>query len=296
MRIVLTGSSGLIGTALGHVLEADGHDVVRLVRRPPRSEDEVRWNPAAGELDPAELGSVDAAVNLAGAGVGDRRWTSAYKRTLLESRVAATNTLVGVLTGLDQPPRILLSASGVGAYGLTDRPVDERAPRGEGFVAEMCKAWEAATEPAQRAGVRVCQLRFGVVLSRRGGAVAKLLPLFRLGLGGRLGSGQQYWSWVALADVIRAVRFLFASELSGAVNVTAPHPVTNAEFTRSVGAALHRPTPTIAPAFALRAALGEYATEILGSQQVVPRRLLEAGFRFRYPTVGEALQAAVRGY
>lgn len=296
MRIALTGSSGLVGTALGHVLEADGHDVVRLVRRPPHAAEEVRWHPAAGELDLRELGYVDAAVNLAGAGIGDRRWSASYKRTLVESRTAATGTLATALAGLDRPPRALLSASGVGAYGPTTRAVDEDEPPGTGFVPDMCRAWEAATEPARLAGVRVCRLRFGIVLSRRGGALAKLLPLFRLGLGGRLGSGEQYWSWVALADVIRAVRFLLDHELHGPVNVTAPHPVTNAEFTRALGATLRRPTPTVAPTFALRAALGEYAGEVLGSQQVVPRRLLDTGFRFRYPTVPEALTAALRGY
>ncbi|MQA05889.1 MAG: TIGR01777 family protein [Streptosporangiales bacterium] len=296
MRIAVTGSSGLVGTALGHVLEADGHEVVRLVRRPPHAVEEVRWDPAAGELDLRELGPVDAAVNLAGAGIGDHRWSAAYKRTLVESRTAATGTLATALAGFDPPPRVLLSASGVGAYGPTTRAVDEDEPRGTGFVPDMCRAWEAATEPARLAGVRVCHLRFGIVLSRRGGALAKLLPLFRLGLGGRLGSGEQYWSWVALADVVRAVRFLLDHELRGPVNVTSPYPVTNAEFTRALGATLRRPTPAVAPAFALRAALGEYAGEVLGSQQAVPRRLLDAGFRFRYPTVREALDAAVRGY
>lgn len=298
MRVVVTGSSGLIGTALTDVLEGDGHEVVRLVRREPLTYDEVRWDPVTGHLDPRLLGRVDAAVNLAGAGVGVRRWTDSYKRLMWRSRIDSTTVLARTLAGLPDRPRVLLSASGVDYYDdVRGEPVDETGAPGTAFLAGLCQDWEAATDPASDAGIRVCRLRFGVVLSRRGGALGAMLPLFRLGLGGRLGSGDQYWTWVALADVLRAVRFLLErDDVAGAVNVTSPEPVTNAEFTRVLGAALRRPALLPAPGPALRLALGEYADQVLGSRRVLPRRLLDAGFAFRYPTVDAALSAALRGY
>ncbi|MBO0828219.1 MAG: TIGR01777 family oxidoreductase [Streptosporangiales bacterium] len=298
MRVVVTGASGLIGMALTDVLEADGHEVVRLVRREPLTYDEVRWDPAAGRLDPRLLGRVDAAVNLAGAGVGARRWTDAYKRLMWRSRIDSTTVLARALAGLPDPPRVLLSASGVDYYAdVGGEPVDESGPPGAAFLSGLCQDWEAATGPAADAGVRVCLLRFGVVLSGRGGALGAMLPLFRLGLGGRLGAGDQYWTWVALADVLRAARFLLRrDDVAGPVNVVAPEPVTNAELTYVLGAALRRPAVLPAPAAALRLALGEYADQILASRRVLPRRLLDAGFVFRCPAIEAAVAAALRGY
>jgi uncharacterized protein (TIGR01777 family) len=298
MRVVVTGSSGMIGTALTDVLEADGHEVVRLVRREPLTYDEVRWDPAAGHLDPRLLGRVDAAVHLAGAGVGVHRWTESYKRLIWRSRIDSTTVLARTLAGLPDRPRVLLSASGVDYYDdLDGTPVDETGAPGAAFLSGLCQDWEAATAPAADAGIRVCRMRFAVVLSRRGGALGAMLPLFRLGLGGPLGGGDQYWTWVALADVLRAIGFLLArDDVVGPVNVAAPNPVTNAELTRVLGAALHRPAVLPAPAPALRLVLGEYADQVLRSRRVLPRRLLDAGFEFRYPTIETAVPAALRGY
>ncbi|MGH3380716.1 MAG: TIGR01777 family oxidoreductase, partial [Actinoallomurus sp.] len=268
------------------------------VRREPLTYDEVRWDPATGHLEPRSLGQVDAAVNLAGAGVGVHRWTDSYKRLMWRSRIDSTTVLARTLAGLPHRPRVLLTASGVDYYDDTGgEPVDESGAPGAAFLAGLCQDWEAATVPATEAGIRVCRLRFGVVLSRRGGALGAMLPLFRLGLGGRLGTGDQYWSWVALADLLRVVGFLLDRDgVVGPVNVTSPNPVTNAEFTRVLGAALRRPAVLPAPAPALRLALGEYADQILVSRRVLPRRLLDAGFAFRYPTIDTAVPAALHGY
>lgn len=297
MRIAITGSSGLIGSALVDVLCADGHEVVRLVRREARGRDEVRWNPTADQLDPASLGRLDAAVNLAGAAAAGRPWTSSYKRVMEESRLASTRTLVRALTALDSPPGVLLSASAVGYYGFPTEPgqeMDEGDGPGGGFLAHMCASWEAAAVRAEDAGIRVCLLRSGVVLSRRGGALSALLPLFRLGLGGRIGSGEQRWSWIALADEIRAIRFMLRREtVRGPVNLTAPTPVSNAEFTRALGEELHRPTPVPVPAFAMRAVFRDWADQVVRTQVVRPDRLLEAGFTFRYPDIMGAIGAAL---
>jgi uncharacterized protein len=298
MRVVVTGSSGLIGTALTDVLEADGHEAVRLVRREPLTYDEVRWDPATGQLDPRLLGRVDAAVHLAGAGVGVHRWTESYKRLLWRSRIDSTTVLARTLAGLPDQPRVLLSASGVDYYDdLGGEPVDESGAPGAAFLSGLCQDWEAATSPAADAGIRVCHMRFAVVLSRRGGALGAMLPLFRLGLGGRLGAGDQYWTWIALADVLRAIRFLLArDDVAGPVNVASPNPAMNAEFTRVLGAALDRPAVLPVPAPALRLALGDYAEQVLCSRRVLPRRLLDAGFEFRYPTIDTAMSAALHGY
>jgi uncharacterized protein len=314
MHIVVTGASGLIGSALVPALRGDGHTVVRLVRRDPRDAGEARWDPAAGVLDAAPLAAADAVVHLAGAGIGDRRWTAAYKRTLRESRLAGTALLAGVLATLDGRPRTWLSASAVGWYGDTgDQPVDESAPAGSGFLADLARDWEAATGPAAAAGVRVCHLRTGVVLSHQGGALGRQVPLFRLGLGARLGSGRQYLSWIGLPDVIAAIRFLLDADgsapastgdrpslaepvVTGPVNLTAPTPVTNAQFTRALAAAVHRPAPLVAPPFALRLALGEFAHEgLLAGQRVVPHVLTTAGFTFTHPTLPEALHSLLPG-
>ncbi|WP_406287200.1 TIGR01777 family oxidoreductase [Embleya sp. NBC_00896] len=297
MRIAITGSTGLVGSALVRSLAADGHKVVRLVRRTPTGPDEVRWDPHAGTVDTASLGAVDAAVHLAGAGIGDRRWTAAYKRELRDSRVLGTAAISRALADLRPVPRVLLSGSAMGFYGDTgDRSVDETSSPGSGFLVDLCTEWEAATAPAREAGIRVAHLRTGLVVSRRGGAWGRMFPLFKAGLGGRLGSGRQYWSFISLADEIAAIRYLLDHEhIAGPVNLTAPHPVTNAEATKAMGRALHRPTVFAVPPFALRAVLGDFAGEILTGQRVLPKVLLDAGFTFEHPTVEDAIAAALAG-
>jgi uncharacterized protein (TIGR01777 family) len=296
MRIAISGSSGLIGTALVHALRADGHGVIRLVRKEPEGADEARWDPS-GQVDTAALENLDAVVHLAGAGVGDRRWSESYKRRLYDSRIVGTRTLVEALAGLKRPPRVLVSASAVGFYGDTDdQDAGESAPMGRGFLAEMVRDWEAAAKPAAKAGIRVVHPRSGVVLAREGGVVGKILPLFKLGLGGRLGGGRQWMSWISLPDEVAALRFLIEhDDLAGPVNLTAPEPVRNADFTRAFGRALHRPAPFTVPSIALRAALGGFADEgLLISQRVLPERLGECGFAFAHPDVDTALESIVR--
>jgi uncharacterized protein (TIGR01777 family) len=290
VQIAITGSTGLIGTALVRALRDEGRTVLRLVRRQADADDEVRWDPF-GDVDAAALEGVDAVVHLAGAGVGDHRWSESYKRQIRDSRVEGTRTLSRALAGLDHRPKVLLSISGVNFYGDTgDLTVDESGPLGEGFLARLSRDWEAATQPAADAGIRVVLARTGVVLSPEGGLLGKVLPLFRAGLGGRLGSGRQWMSWVSLHDHVTAVRFLLDGDLAGPVNLTSPQPVRNADYTKAVGAALHRPAPFVVPAVALRLALGEFADEgVLISQRVLPDRLLKAGFAFRHPDVGTAL-------
>ncbi|CAM5632703.1 TIGR01777 family oxidoreductase [Streptomyces viridifaciens] len=301
MRIALTGSTGLIGSALVRSLLADGHQVVRLVRHRSRTGPQpdgstaIGWNPLLGEVDRDGLAGVEAVVHLAGAGVGDRRWSDSYKRDIRESRVYGTETVAVALAALKEPPRVLVSASAVGWYGQTgDRVIDEDSPAGDDFLAEVCLEWEAAARPAERAGIRVVHPRTGMVLSAAGGAGSRLFPLFKLGLGGRLGSGQQYWSYISLADEVAALRFLIDREdLSGAFNLTAPEPATNAELTAAIGRALRRPTPFPVPEAVLKVVLGELAVEVVGSHRVVPRRLLEAGFRFAHPDLDSAVRAAL---
>lgn len=298
MKVVITGASGLIGTALVRSLTGDGHDVVRLVRRPPRAADEVQWDPAARRLDPAAMSGADAVVNLAGAGIGDRRWSEDYKRLVLDSRIDATTTVATTVAGLPEAtrPRVLLSASAVGYYGDTkDEPVDESGPQGEGFLADVVAQWERATAPAADAGVRVVTTRSGIVLAADGGALGKVLPLFKLGLGGRLGSGRQWFSWIALADEIAALRFLLTrDDIAGAVNLTAPEPVRNRDYTKAIARAVHRPALAVVPPIALRAAFGGFADEgVLVSQRVLPNRLEDAGFAFTYADVDAALAAIV---
>ncbi|MCA6095284.1 TIGR01777 family oxidoreductase [Streptomyces sp. SCA3-4] len=306
MRIAVTGSTGVIGTALVRSLEADGHEVVRLVRRPPRHSGEVRWDPRRPGTPPGgdgekvnteALAGCEAVVHLAGAGIGDHRWTDAYKKEIRDSRVHGTRAIAEAVAALGTPPRVLLSASAIGIYGDTgDRTVDESAPPGSGFLAEVCQEWEQATGAAVEAGVRTVLLRTGLVVSRDGGAWGSMLPLFRLGLGGRLGSGRQYWSFIALQDHIAALRHLLdGPSLSGPFNLTAPHPVTNREATEATGRVLKRPTLLPAPAPALRLVLGGLAGEVLGSQRVLPRRLLESGFSFACPDVESAVRASLAG-
>jgi uncharacterized protein (TIGR01777 family) len=294
VRIAVTGASGLIGSALVPTLHADGHEVLRLVRREPRAADEASWQPSARRLDPAVLAGAGALIHLAGAGVGDRPWTAGYRRTIRASREDGTAAVSAAVAAAGVP--VLLSASAVGWYGDTgDTPVDETAPAGGGFLADVVRRWEAATEPARAAGVRVVHLRTGVVLSRDGGALGRVLPLFRLGLGARLGSGRQYVSFISLVDELRAIRFLLdAVEVAGAVNLTAPAPVTNADYTRALARALHRPAPFAVPAAVLTAVLGDFAREaLLAGQRVLPRRLTEAGFGFEHPDVESAVRAAL---
>jgi uncharacterized protein (TIGR01777 family) len=298
MRVVVTGSSGLIGSALVRSLTADGHDVLRLVRRDARAADEAQWDPARRRLDGALLAGADAVVNLAGAGIGDHRWSDDYKRTVLASRVDATTTIATAVAArpVSDRPRVLLSASAVGFYGDTgENAVDESAPQGAGFLADVVRQWEQSTAPAAEAGVRVVTPRSGIVLAAGGGALGKVLPLFKLGLGGRLGSGQQWMSWVALPDEVAALRFVLEREdISGPVNVTAPEPVRNRDYTKAIARAVHRPALARVPPVALRAALGGFADEgVLVSQRVLPARLDDAGFAFTYVDVDAALAAIV---
>lgn len=293
-RFAVAGASGLIGAALVRSLVGDGHDVVRLVRREPRAADEARWDPKEGYVDTGRLAGCEGVVNLAGAGVGDHRWTAAYKREIRDSRVLGTDTLARAAASLDTPPRVFLNGSAVGYYGDTGaRTVDETAPAGDGFLPSVCVEWEAAAAPAHQAGIRTVFARTGLVVARGGGAWGKLFPLFKAGLGGRLGDGRQYWSFIALADHVAALRHLLdADDVAGPVNLTAPQPATNREVTAAMGRVLRRPTMLPVPSFALRAVLGEMAGDVLGSTRAVPTRLLESGFEFSHPGVDQAIRAA----
>jgi uncharacterized protein len=294
-RIVVAGASGLIGGALVRSLAADGHEVVRLVRRAPRSADEVRWDPERAYVDTAGLAGCDAVVNLAGAGVGARRWTDAYKARIRSSRVAGTTVLAEAMASLDAPPRVFVNGSAIGYYGETgEQAVDESAPPGEGFLPSLVVEWEGAAAPAREAGVRTVFPRTGLVVSRSGGAWGRLFPLFKAGLGGRMGDGRQYWSFVSLHDEVAALRHLIdRDDLSGPFNLTAPRPLTNREITEAMGRVLHRPTLFTVPAPVLRAVLGEMAGDVLGSQRVLPTRLLESGFTFAFPGIEGAIRAAL---
>ncbi|CAL9628235.1 Epimerase family protein [Streptomyces sp. enrichment culture] len=296
-RIAVAGASGLIGGALVRSLTADGHEVRRLVRGTPRTAGEIRWDPEDGRVDAAGLAGCHAVVNLAGAGVGDRRWTDAYKQRIRDSRVKGTAALAGAVASLDaeERPRVFVNGSAIGYYGETgERTADESTPAGEGFLPELCVEWEGATAPAQEAGVRTVFTRTGLVVSREGGAWARLIPLFRAGAGGRMGDGNQYWSFIALHDEVAAIRHLIDTDgLSGPFNVTAPNPVTNREITAAMGRVLHRPTLFPVPAAVLRTVLGEMAGDVLGSARVLPTRLLESGFRFAFPEIEGAIRAAL---
>jgi uncharacterized protein len=294
MRVVLSGASGLIGTALQASLRTDGHGVTTLVRRAPAARDEARWAPERRELDPGVLAGVDAVVCLSGAGVGEHRWTASYKQVLLRSRLDSVGTLARAMAGLADGPRVLLSASAVGYYGDTgERMVDESAPRGDGFLAELCADWEAATRPAEDAGIRVAHLRTGLVLSGEGGLLKRLRPIVSLGVAGRLGSGRQYMPWISLADEISAIRFVLEREVSGPVNLTGPDPVRNAELIAALARLLHRPAVVPTPAFALRIVLGEFAQDTLTGQRALPAKLFAAGFEHAHADVESALRWAL---
>ena len=293
--VAVAGSSGLIGSALVAALRVTDHRVLRIVRRAPANRDELRWNPDSGEFDPAGLDGVGAVINLCGVGVGDRRWSGSFKQQLRDSRIDPTEVISAAVVQAGVP--VLINASAVGYYGDTgDRTVDETAPAGSGFLAQLCVDWEAATTPAREAGVRVVLARTGLVLSPDGGVLSRLRPLFALGLGGKLASGKQYMPWISLEDEVRALIFAVGTDgLSGAVNFTGPAPVTNAEFTAALGKAVNRPAPWPVPGFALRAAVGEFAQEgLLGGQRAIPAALERAGFEFHHRTIGEALGYALR--
>ncbi|MFF9145454.1 TIGR01777 family oxidoreductase [Streptomyces sp. NPDC014861] len=293
-RVAVTGASGLIGAALVRSLRADGHDVLRLVRRPARTADEVEWDPGRLYVDGAGLVGVDAVVHLAGAGVGERRWTEAYKREIRDSRVLGTTAIARTLAGLAEPPETLVCGTALGWYGDTgSRAVDESAPAGTGFLPSVCVEWEAAAAPAEEAGIRVTYARTGLVVARQGGAWGRLFPVFKAGLGGRMGDGGQYWSFISLHDEVAALRHLMDTpSLSGPVNLTAPEPVTNREVTAAMGRVLRRPTPFPVPAAALKLVLGDFAADVLGSQRVLPGRLLSSGFSFAFPTIDASIRAA----
>ncbi|MFF1447019.1 TIGR01777 family oxidoreductase [Streptomyces sp. NPDC058274] len=295
-RVAIAGASGLIGSALARSLTADGHEVVRLVRRAPRAKDEVRWDPDAQRVDTAGLAGCAAVVNLAGAGIASRRWTAAYRAKIRDSRVLGTAALAEAVAALDSPPRVFVNGSAMGYYGDTgSRAVDETAPPGDGFLPSVCVEWEEATGAAREAGIRTVFARTGLVVARGGGAWGKLFPLYKAGLGGRLGDGSQYWSYIALHDEVAALRHLIDTEsLSGPVNLTGPEPLTNAEVTEAMGRVLNRPTLFAVPAPVLRLVLGDMAGDILGSQRVLPTRLLESGFSFAFPSIEGALRAALR--
>lgn len=287
MRICVTGSSGLIGSALVERLERDGHTVTRLRRGP-------QWDPQGGRCDPAAVVGHDAVVHLAGEGIGDHRWSAAHKRRVLDSRVNGTGALARALAGLDEKPSVLISSSAVGYYGNrgSETLTEESAP-GDDFLSEVCTKWEAAAQPAADAGIRLVLLRTGIVLSRRGGALSPLLPLFKLGVGGRLGSGKQYWSWITIDDEIDAmVHCLTNGTVTGAVNATGPEPVTNGEFAATLGKVLHRPAVLPVPRLALAARLGGEAADVmlLAGQRVLPAKLEATGFTFQHRTLEQGLR------
>jgi uncharacterized protein (TIGR01777 family) len=289
-KIAVTGASGLIGSALVAQLKIEGHQVQKIVRRPARTSDEVSWNPIKGEIDLQALEGVDAVFHLAGAGVGDKRWTAAYRSEILNSRLLGTTTIATACEQLQ--PDVFISASAIGYYGETgDRAVTETDRGGSDFLSIVCREWESVADLAP--SIRTIKLRTGLVLDPTGGALGRMIPLFKFGLGGKLGSGKQWWSWITLHDQIRAMIFLMNSKIEGAVNLTSPNPVTNQEFTAALAMALKRPAIFPAPAFALRAVLGGFSTEVLGSKKVIPKVLVDNKFEFDYPHVSSALTTLV---
>ena len=285
-RIAISGASGLIGTALVGHLKSEGHTVQRLVRRAPVAHDEIQWDPETGFVDLEALAGVDAVIHLAGVGVGDKRWTKKYKAKILNSRLLGTTAIANAVSVVK--PQVFISASAIGWYGESgNRSVVESDKSGDDFLAAVCREWEGAADLA--GSVRTVKIRAGLVLDPTGGALGRMLPLFRLGLGGKLGNGKQWWSWITLHDQIRAIVFALENNISGPVNLTSPNPVTNQEFTSALARAMHRPALFPAPAIALKIALGGFSSEILGSKKVMPHALLEAGFKFDYPHITEAL-------
>ena len=295
--IAISGATGLVGSALAEAYKQDGVAIRSLVRRPARGLDEIYWDPAKEEIDTASLEGVDAVVHLAGKNIATEKWTPAVKKQIVDSRVVGTRILSEALASLQNKPRVLVSASAIGFYG--DRPgevCDEESPVGTGFLPETCQQWEQATQPAWEAGMRVVQLRIGVVLSTEGGMLAKLLPQFRMGLGGPVASGKQMLSWIALGDLIRTIRYVVDNDsIHGAINATAPTPVSNRDFAKALGKKLSRPTILPAPAFAIKAMMGEMGEAlVLEGADIRPKRLLESGFEFEAPELATALDQLVR--
>lgn len=289
-RIAVTGASGLIGNALVGYLKSQGHTVQRLVRRAAVSSEEITWDPIAGTVDMEALAGVDAVIHLAGAGVSDKRWTKKYKSEILNSRLLGTTTIAKAVAIVK--PQVFISASAIGWYGESgNRAVVERDRVGDDFLAAVCREWESAADLA--GDVRTVKLRTGLVLDPTGGALGKMLPIFRFGLGGKLSNGKQWWSWITLHDQIRAIAFLLENKISGPVNLTSPNPVTNSEFTAGLARAMHRPALFPVPALALKIVLGGFSSEVLGSKKVMPQALTEAGFTFDYPHISSALEKLV---
>lgn len=289
-RIAVTGASGLIGSALVGYLKSQGHTVQRLVRRAAVSSEEITWDPIAGTVDMEALAGVDAVIHLAGAGVSDKRWTKKYKSEILNSRLLGTTTIAKAVAVVK--PQVFISASAIGWYGESgNRAVIETDRVGDDFLAAVCHEWESAADLA--GDVRTVKLRTGLILDPTGGALGKMLPLFRFGLGGKLSNGKQWWSWITLHDQIRAIAFLLENKVSGPVNLTSPNPVTNSEFTAGLARAMHRPALFPVPAFALKIVLGGFSAEVLGSKKVMPQVLTEAGFTFDYPHISSALEKLV---
>ena len=295
MKILLSGASGFLGSRLIPHLRDGGHETVQLVRREPADASQRRWNPAAGVIEPSALNGVGAVINLTGANVGGHRWTPAYKKLLVDSRVDATNTLARAIAAADPRPRTFVSASAVGYYGDTgDNPVDEQSPPGDGFLADLCRLWEAATRPAEEAGCRVVHTRTGFPLAKDGGLLKPLYYQFLLFAGGRMGNGKQYLPWISIPDWLNAITYLLEhDDIAGPVNLTGPEPVANAEFSAALGRVLHRPGLVPVPGIALRIAVGEFGGEALASQRVLPRVLVAHGFPFAHRSVEEALTWAV---
>jgi uncharacterized protein (TIGR01777 family) len=290
-RIAITGASGLIGTALVGHLKSEGHTVQRFVRRPVVAPDEIQWDPKTGFVDIEALRGVDAIIHLAGVGVGDKRWSKKYKSEILNSRLLGTTAIANAVN--EVKPQVFISASAIGWYGESgNRSVIESDRVGDDFLAAVCREWEGAADLVT--DVRTVKIRTGLVLDPTGGALGRMLPLFRLGLGGKLGNGKQWWSWITLHDVIRAITFLLENKVSGPVNLTSPNPVTNQEFTSALARAMHRPALFPAPAIALKVALGGFSSEILGSKKVVPQVLTNAGFTWDYPHITNALTALIQ--
>ena len=289
-RIAITGASGLIGSALVGHLKSEGHTVQRLVRRETVASDEIRWDPKTGFVDIEALRGVDAIIHLAGVGVGDKRWTKRFKSEILNSRLLGTTAIANAVA--EVKPQVFISASAIGWYGDSgNRAVVESDSVGQDFLAAVCREWEGAADLA--GDVRTVKLRTGLVLDPTGGALGKMLPLFRFGLGGKLGSGKQWWSWITLHDVVRAIVFALEKKVAGPINLTSPNPVTNQEFTAALARAMKRPALFPAPAIALKIALGGFSSEVLGSKKVMPNVLTEAGFKWDYPHISTALQALV---
>ena len=293
MKIIVSGASGLIGQPLVASLRKHGHEVVQLVRRTPRA-NESQWNPSAGQLDVAVLEGCDAVIHLSGAGIGDRRWTAKYKQELLDSRTKSTSQLATTIAKCNKKPNVFLSGSAIGIYGARgDEQLTEESSHGNSFLAEICKQWEAAAKPAIDVGVRTVFLRTGIVLTPLGGALKKQLPLFKLGLGGKFGNGRQWQSWISLDDEIAAIEHLLTAKISGAVNLTAPNPVTSAEFTKSLARVLKRPAILPIPKFGPKLLLGSELAEALlfTGQRVMPVELQKSGFLFSHSTIDVALRA-----